>query len=1005
MDSATWDSLRKSSKVKSILQSVHLSSALVQLKWSSLTGGDRKKIEAVTKGRGWHEDRKPVVTRKGVKKVAPKHRQAAITDSLKDTLREPMVESVKPVKKEKEIELESEPVTTELEYVYKPEKSEFQKFDEIQAQTYVINVSDLSRGDKILRMHDSSYYDVKDITADDVVIVDATLTITEPKYIPIKNNTIGGYKLVTDWKSGKELLLEFISKIESAKSIDQLTKIGRDITEAQDHQRFITVDRDEVQNVWDIYNSKLKLFRLDPAVYEDIVTKIRDASTLKEVGEINQLATLAEIKEQITPDQLDRIYSLVHEKDDYLSRNRDDMAVSFKQRIDTAANEEEMGIILRELSKTNLSQGIRTELEAYGKKKFNQILTERWRSSSDLTLVNELKSKIEYAGDVDTLNELNFQIIDNVADGTFARMKVISEDINSLHKLIDEKIFNLYNEQIGTVDEFRKKSPMNLIVVSTELNRLRDLNKKIQKSPLNQTNKDKLDVIINNNVGKIKGLLSDKPASVEGTKDGKGLSSYAHDMLLLKIADLDNISILNQFAVEFEKQMKLDDIESLDDPEISDIRKMINAKRKQLESSKSNKILKTAEEYEIKNLEYEALNKPPELCPVKEIEDVTKYTWGVPETDAMKMYADGKLRQLQSNLDFVAKQKAELEEIVKTKPHVLLTKVQINKQFPASEVDDKIRDMWQYKSKKADYDKNADSARFWQDKVDKIKSGEWQKLNVNHLKQEYIKSVKDAIKHGKPVPYDVIKQYPEFTKSQDSRERYDKGRHTSFANVSIAVDKRHQENHGIKIKLQDGTPMEDKYADDIVKLLSQYQSVIGNITPILKREDVTIAHTKGKHPFLSTAAGCYSPTEITVTLGRKGVGSHELTHFIDETAKRRHKDQPLYDFSLLATAKKNMNGGVERAISLSASKTPEQLEDARELRFMLGTYWKRPEELFARLMEEYTAYKTKGQDALYLHYPYEKYVKTPAYWDDEIFTGMIPQIEAELNRKIELAKD
>jgi hypothetical protein len=100
-----------------------------------------------------------------------------------------------------------------------------------------------------------------------------------------------------------------------------------------------------------------------------------------------------------------------------------------------------------------------------------------------------------------------------------------------------------------------------------------------------------------------------------------------------------------------------------------------------------------------------------------------------------------------------------------------------------------------------------------------------------------------------------------------------------------------------------------------------------------------------------------------------------------------------------------MNGGVEQAISLSKSKAPELLETARELKFRLGAYWNRPEELFARLMEQYTAYKTKGVDTTYLHYPYEEYTVTPAYWEDEVFQSMIPQIEAELKRKIELAKD
>ena len=856
MDAKQWNSLKKQpDKAKKMLSTLHMSPAYLNVSWNELDEGDQKKVSKwVSKNAsGWFEKSEPTFTPKGIKDVAPKHRQVAISESLKDTLREPMI---KPRTEEKE----PEPVITEL----------------------------------------------------------------------------------------------------------------------------------------------------DPAVYEDLVTRLREAKTLKEVGDINQAATLAQISNKITFEQLQQIYSLVHEKDDYIERNNETIAALFKHRIDNATDIKDIGYVLRELEKSPLSKGTKTDLEKYAKAKYSQIFTTQQRKDTDFTLINEFKSKIEKATTLDQLNELNGEITDNVANGNFARANVIPADLRNLHELADEKIFQIYLEQIGTVEGFARKTPMNLIVVSTELNRLKDISIKIQESYLNISRKDKLDVIINNNVGRIKGLLSEKKTGTSDAVD-EITSSDTYKMLLITLSELTTPGQLNKFSAEFERQMKLVGVKSItEDPRISDITKLINYKRQQLADtqSKPDKVIKTAEEYEIKNLEYEAKNKPPEMLPPKEYEDVSKYTWGVTESEAMKKYADAELNKLQSNIDFTTKQKAALDEMVISKPHVLLTKVQIKKQFLVeADAEEKIRDLWIYKSKKADYDKNVEGARFWQSKVDKIKSGEWQKLNTNYLREAYLKSVKDAIKHGKPVPYDVIKQYPEFTKSQDSRERYDKGRHTSFANVSIAVDKRHQENHGIKIKLQDGTPMEDKYADDIIKLLSQYQSVVGNITPILKQEDVTIAHTKGKHPFLSTAAGCYSPTEITVTLGRKGVGSHELTHFLDETAKRRHKDQPLYDFTLLATAKKNMNGGVERALSLSASKTPEQLEDARELRFMLGTYWKRPEELFARLMEEYTAYKTKGQDALYLHYPYEKYVETPAYWSDEIFTGMIPQIEGELSRKIELAKD
>ncbi len=418
--------------------------------------------------------------------------------------------------------------------------------------------------------------------------------------------------------------------------------------------------------------------------------------------------------------------------------------------------------------------------------------------------------------------------------------------------------------------------------------------------------------------------------------------------------------------------------------------------------------VKQISDYEIKDMEYEAKHKPPEMLPPKEYDDVTKYNWGIKEDEAIKRYVVKERLKMQANLDFVEKQKKELDEMVKAKSHVVLFRNQINAKFP-NDAEEKQREAWVYKQKNDDYKKNLEGVHYWKDKADKIDSGEWIKHNSNSIREKYQKEVKDAIKHGKPVPIEVIKQYPEFTKSADARERYEKGKHTSFANDSIAVDIKHKGTHGIKIKLQDGSAMTEKYAEDIIKTVDQYEAVFKDIKPILASENVTIAHTKGKHPFLSTAAGVYHPSDITVTMGMNGVGAHELTHMLDETAKKLNKDKPLYDYNLLALAKKNLNGGlyaIERALKISKYKTEEEQKKARELRYKLGAYWQRPEEVNARLVEQYIAYKDKNTphtETKLLHDSYSDYTTLPGYWDDEIFQTFIPAIEVEMKRKIELA--
>lgn len=104
MESATWKKIRKTNKGKSLLKSAHLSPALAQLKWSSLTKSDRKKLEQASKGKGWYEEKKTIQTKKGSQKKAPIHHKVAVRKALKTTMRKPLIRE-QPVSHEPEPEL------------------------------------------------------------------------------------------------------------------------------------------------------------------------------------------------------------------------------------------------------------------------------------------------------------------------------------------------------------------------------------------------------------------------------------------------------------------------------------------------------------------------------------------------------------------------------------------------------------------------------------------------------------------------------------------------------------------------------------------------------------------------------------------------------------------------------------------------------------------------------------------------------------------------------------
>jgi hypothetical protein len=96
-------------------------------------------------------------------------------------------------------------------------------------------------------------------------------------------------------------------------------------------------------------------------------------------------------------------------------------------------------------------------------------------------------------------------------------------------------------------------------------------------------------------------------------------------------------------------------------------------------------------------------------------------------------------------------------------------------------------------------------ARYWKETAERLAAANGITEQARQGAHEsYVKLVKEAIKHGKPVPKPVIAQYPEFTVAANARARYQKGWKTSFANQSIAVDNTMQTDRGYIGKRQDG---------------------------------------------------------------------------------------------------------------------------------------------------------------------------------------------------------
>lgn len=300
-------------------------------------------------------------------------------------------------------------------------------------------------------------------------------------------------------------------------------------------------------------------------------------------------------------------------------------------------------------------------------------------------------------------------------------------------------------------------------------------------------------------------------------------------------------------------------------------------------------------------------------------------------------------------------------------------------------------------------------------------------VEADSARKDYAEIVRKAISKGEPVPSAVIGQRPEFKKAETARARFEKGHHTSFANESIAVDRSQKAARGIKVKRQDGKPIKPEQLAEILKGIDEVEEVLGPLKDLFDKTDVTIAHTSGKHPFLSDAGGMYHGSERTVTagindrLGRPIAAlAHELGHWLDMEAGRalghntrvmrgkRYGDSTSladhehrgYDNRLLSEATRRMSDTWEVRRILKKkygdAADPEEQVEIERAKVVLGPYWREPREVFARLFEQYITTE-RGAGGVASRTTYHG---KPGWWSKDDFEHLKPMVREAVAQRI-----
>ena len=315
--------------------------------------------------------------------------------------------------------------------------------------------------------------------------------------------------------------------------------------------------------------------------------------------------------------------------------------------------------------------------------------------------------------------------------------------------------------------------------------------------------------------------------------------------------------------------------------------------------------------------------------------------------------------------------------------------------------------------------------RYWRLELERMESQAPDDQFVAGYKKLYAKKIKEALKHGEAVPPCVVAQQPDFFAAQQKRRIYEKGRRTSFGNSTEAVNDSMQAARGYKVKRQDGRPITVEQMKEIDDGFRDIESVFGNLADILRQGNITIAHTSGKHPFLSTSGGKFYSGENTITMGVGGVRAlaHEWAHYLDSEAGRKlnyegralkgkrvvtqnllsNKDRAN---ALLNKARAKINHWQIASQIVKAKKDDfddvADWERVEKIKLMLSPYWREPHEVFARLTEQYVAVKL-GRGGAACHSPQE-YYEMPGWWNEEDFKEFEPMIEKEITQRLAILR-
>ena len=254
-----------------------------------------------------------------------------------------------------------------------------------------------------------------------------------------------------------------------------------------------------------------------------------------------------------------------------------------------------------------------------------------------------------------------------------------------------------------------------------------------------------------------------------------------------------------------------------------------------------------------------------------------------------------------------------------------------------------------------------------------------------------------------------------YSPGRDYYAIYLKGRDTSFSNGNRFVVPT---PFGVKVKRQDWNLITQEQLNEIQSSLKEFQAVHWDIQDILTQWHLTIAHTSGKFPYMMNGVwGLYSKAEKTISIGIKHPLSdfspkyttfkaftHELAHALDDLSWEINNN---YALNCGDSYNKELMELAHNTVQVFSNKTPFSKAETSEIwkvetlasRYAIWRYWNCGSEIFARLIEQYTAFML-GDSGKYAQDWFYEYCERAGYWSYSDFCDLLPLIRKEMKRKL-----